>query len=92
MRLDVCCALCAVSSAQGCVRSPAAECLLATDGQAHNKHATGAMHGIHALKTQCSSRMVPGFVPVYEVPVAAAVGAAEELQSTGVLLKRGELE
>ena len=36
--------------------------------------------------------MVPGFVPMYEVPVAAVVGAGEELQSTGVLLKRGELE
>ncbi len=40
----------------------------------------------------CSFRMVPGFVAVYEVPVAAVVGEAEELQSTGVLLKRGELE
>jgi len=36
--------------------------------------------------------MVPGFAPVYGVPVAAVVGAVEELQSTGVLLKRGELE
>ena len=53
--LDVCCALCAVSSAEGCVCSPTAESLLATDDQADNKHATGATHGIHILKSHTAS-------------------------------------
>lgn len=36
VKLHLCCALCALSSTQGCVRTPTAKSLLATHGQANN--------------------------------------------------------